>query len=104
MITDPEAAKVIVDAWLSTEFKGPSPANKGQGWNEDIQSFLTQSLPDISKLEHEQVQKAAYQVPCPICVMTSPESYKPVEGIEGASWIEVRKNPTRAFVKFPAGR
>ena len=103
MVTAGEAAKAIVDAWLGTDFKGPSPANKGEGWNDDVKGFLTQSLPDIAKLEKEQIEKAAYQVPCPICVMTSEESYKPVESIQGATWIEVRKNPTRAYVRFPAG-
>jgi ribose 5-phosphate isomerase RpiB/mannose-6-phosphate isomerase-like protein (cupin superfamily) len=53
MITKPEEAQRIVDSWLAGEFKGPAPANEGKGWPEEIQGFLTQSLPDIARLEGE---------------------------------------------------
>jgi len=45
MITTPEEAKEIVLAWLNAEFKGPAPANKGEGWLEEIQEFLKKSMP-----------------------------------------------------------
>ena len=102
MITDPEKAKEIVEAWLSTEFKGSAPANKNEGWSDDIKAFLTNAIPDIAKLKKEQA--SGYEVPCPVCVMASEEKYVPVEGVKGASWIEVRHKPTRAYVKFPAGK
>lgn len=43
------------------------------------------------------------QTPCPICVFASGMDYDPVEGLPGATWLQVRKNPTRALVRFAAG-
>ena len=51
MITTPEEAKEIVLAWLNAEFKGPAPANKGEGWSEEIQEFLKKSMPAFAELD-----------------------------------------------------
>ncbi len=45
LITAPYKANEIVDAFLTTDFKS--------GWDEDIQSFLDQSMADIQQMEAE---------------------------------------------------
>lgn len=49
MVTAHYKANEIVDAFLTTEFKS--------GWNEEIQSFLDQSMVDIQRIESEEFMK-----------------------------------------------
>ncbi|NJK74958.1 MAG: RpiB/LacA/LacB family sugar-phosphate isomerase [Oscillatoriales cyanobacterium RU_3_3] len=45
-ITTPEAAREIVDIWLSTQFT--------QGWEQPIQEWLQNSMQDIAQIEEQQ--------------------------------------------------
>ncbi len=49
MITAPDKAKEIVDAFLATEFKS--------GWDGEIQNFLEQSMKDIRQIESEEFRE-----------------------------------------------
>jgi RpiB/LacA/LacB family sugar-phosphate isomerase len=120
MVTDVENAKEIVSAWLNAEFKGLAPANEGEGWTEDIKIFLEKSMPALAQLdgsrakeeeEQEQQQQegassAADANCCPVGALQAGCSSHPfviVSGIEGAEWVVLRENPTRALVRFQKG-
>lgn len=105
MVTHPETAKEIIHGWLNASFKGPAPANKNEGWPEEIQGFLTNSMPAIAKLEAEE-KAASSSACCAACFLQAGSSANPfqaVEGVRGAEWVQLRQNPTRALVKFKAG-
>lgn len=120
MVTDVENAKEIVRAWLNAEFKGPAPANKGEGWPEEIKGFLEKSMPALAELdggrgpkekeEQQQQQESAENATnegcCPACEIQAGSSlhpFQPVTGIQGAEWVLLRENPTRASVRFKKG-
>lgn len=103
MITQPAEAVKIVDAWLAARFKGPAPANEGKGWPAEIEGFLTQSLPDIVRLEGQIASAGAgagagaggargYDPPCVLCAVAGSEAHPfgAVAGVEGAEWVQVR--------------
>lgn len=104
MITAPEEAVKIVDAWMSAQFKGPAPANEGKGWPAEIEGFLTQSLPAIARLEGQMAAATAgaagagegsggYEPPCALCALAGSEAHPfgAVAGVEGAECVQVRR-------------
>ncbi|TFJ85655.1 hypothetical protein NSK_003163 [Nannochloropsis salina CCMP1776] len=129
MVTAPEMAKAIVKAWHCTPFKGPAPANKCEGWPDEVQSFLDGSMPALAELDasrpavlspaeeqEKEDEKRSHECGpereenkggrCPVCCISAGSSnhpFQPVAGVQGAEWVQTRDAPTRAVVRFNGG-
>ncbi|BAT87987.1 hypothetical protein LR48_Vigan09g160500 [Vigna angularis] len=96
--TTPEAAIEILDTWLNTPFKSACPANEGEPWPREIQTFLDHSL-----VEMPEIGKGGAFDTCAVCCLVKNRELNPIELIPGGSMKIVRETPTSAFVRFKAG-
>ncbi|CAN6440061.1 unnamed protein product [Victoria cruziana] len=102
MYTPPELARRIVDAWLDAPFRSPCPASGGVAWPGEIDTFLSNSLSEMSKIPGASSARGA-GASCAICSLREGREFEPVEIMPGGSMKIVRQNPTAAIVKFAAG-
>ncbi|EPS69164.1 hypothetical protein M569_05602, partial [Genlisea aurea] len=105
MSTPPEAAKAILDTFLSTPFKSPCPASGEKPWPDDIQSFLDESVKEMPKIGEDK-NIAADNAPCFICSLAKSRDLKdftPVDIMPGGYMKILRETPTSAIVRFKAG-
>lgn len=101
MSTSPETAIDILAAFLDTPFKSPCPASGSNPWPGDIQSFLDESVTEMSKIGAQ-----APPPPCFICSLAksrTEDQFSPVEIMPGGSMKILRETPTSALVRFKAG-
>ncbi|KAF3788621.1 DNA-damage-repair/toleration protein [Nymphaea thermarum] len=98
MFTSPELAQGIVDAWLDTPFKSPCPASGGVAWPREIDTFLSNSLSEMSKIPDASSAGGA-GASCAICSLREGREFEPV----AIMLPIVRQSPTAAIVKFAAG-
>ncbi|XP_019161545.1 PREDICTED: DNA-damage-repair/toleration protein DRT102 [Ipomoea nil] len=105
MNTSPDVASQILDSFLNTPFKSPCPASSSNPWPSDIESFLTGSLPEMSKIGAPKNPKNAENetTPCTLCSLVKNREFTGVEIMPGGSMSIVRETPTSAFVKFKGG-
>ncbi|CAK8574457.1 unnamed protein product [Lathyrus sativus] len=96
--TSKETAIEIIDAWLSTPFKSPCPANDNKVWPEEVEKFLDKSL-----VEMPEIGKGDAVNKCAICCLAKNRELKAVDLIPGGSMKIVRESPTSGFVRFKAG-
>lgn len=131
MSTSPDSAIAILDTWLSTPFKSPCPASEFKPWPEEIETFLDNSVPEMSKIGLESLKD--FNIPesnkpkdsnihesfenvepklskdsenlssCAICCIAKNREFETIESIPGGSMKIVRESPTSAIVKFKAG-
>ncbi|XP_057963499.1 DNA damage-repair/toleration protein DRT102 [Malania oleifera] len=102
MSTSPESAIEILDTWLKTPFKAPCPASGSKPWPSDIDSFLDNSVSDMSKIGVAPSKEGSVST-CAICCLAKNREFKPVEIMPGGSMKIVRESPTSAIVRFKAG-
>lgn len=106
MNTSPDVASQILDSFLNTPFKSPCPASGSDPWSTDIQSFLENSLTEMSKIgvqNEDQIHPSQNSDPCKLCSLVEGRKFEPVEIMPGGSMTIARETPTSAFVKFKAG-
>lgn len=112
MSTSPESAVEILDTWLNTPFKSPCPASDTKPWPTEIDSFLENSVSEMSKIGEggpEPKNKDTSSSSCAICWLNSrnkdkPEGdFTPVEIMPGGSMKILRETPTSAVVRFESG-
>ncbi|XP_042504953.1 DNA damage-repair/toleration protein DRT102 [Macadamia integrifolia] len=100
MNTAPETGIEILKVWLETPFKSPCPASGNNPWPQDIETFLDESISEMSKIGTKEPEK---QDTCAICCLAKNREFSPVEIMPGASMKIVRESPTSAIVRFKAG-
>ncbi|KAI8546921.1 hypothetical protein RHMOL_Rhmol07G0156900 [Rhododendron molle] len=79
MSTSPESAVEILDTWLNTPFKSPCPASDSKPWPTEIDSFLENSISEMSKIGEggpEPKNKDTFSS-CAICWLNSRNKDKP---------------------------
>ncbi|RAL50122.1 hypothetical protein DM860_007796 [Cuscuta australis] len=105
MNTSPDLASQILDSFLNTPFKSPCPASGSGPWPSDIQSFLDNSIAEMSKIgtQHQTQPSPNSETPCRVCSVVKDREFDPVDIMPGGSMTVVRETPTSAFVKFKAG-
>ncbi|XP_031473884.1 DNA damage-repair/toleration protein DRT102 [Nymphaea colorata] len=102
MFTPPELAQGIVDAWLDTPFKSPCRASGGVAWPGEIDTFLSNSLSEMSKIPGAS-SAGGPGGSCAICSLREGREFEPVAIMPGGSMKIVRQSPTAAIVRFAAG-
>ncbi|XP_043718355.1 DNA damage-repair/toleration protein DRT102 [Telopea speciosissima] len=100
MNTTPETGIEILKFWLETPFKSPCPASGNNPWPQEIETFLDESISEMSKIGTEEPEK---QDTCAICCLAKNREFSPVEIMPGGSMKIVRESPTSAIVRFKAG-
>ncbi|KDP23636.1 hypothetical protein JCGZ_23469 [Jatropha curcas] len=104
LATTPESGIEILDAWLNTPFKAPCPAFGSTPYNEEISSFLDNSLVEMPKIGQEDKKEETSTLnPCALCCLVKNRKLDPIDIIPGGSMKIVRESPTSAFVSFKAG-
>lgn len=98
--TSPESGVEILDTWLKTPFKSPCPASDAKPWPVEIQSFLGNSINEMSKIGPDTKKQPTS---CAICSLASNREFVPVDIMPGGSMKIVRESPTSAVVRFKAG-
>ncbi|KAF9604980.1 hypothetical protein IFM89_011673 [Coptis chinensis] len=98
MRTDQETGVKILESWLNTPFKSPCPASDNAPWPADIDSFLTGSVEEMSKIGSEKNGES-----CAICNLAKNREFEAVDIMPGGSMKIVRENPTSAIVRFKEG-
>lgn len=101
MSTSPEVAIEILSTWLNTPFKSPCPASNSEPWPNEIESFLDNSISEMSQIGSN-IDKLN-ESSCVICDLVKTREFVPVEMIPGGSMKIVRENPTSAIIRFKAG-
>ncbi|KAF8401710.1 hypothetical protein HHK36_012656 [Tetracentron sinense] len=99
MSTSPESGISILDTWLQTPFKCPCPASGNNPWPTEIDSFLENSVAEMSKIGSGNEKFDS----CAICCLAKNREFTPVEIMPGGSMKIVRESPTSAIVRFKAG-
>ncbi|KAL3824421.1 hypothetical protein ACJIZ3_020450 [Penstemon smallii] len=104
--TTPDTAIEILTTFLNAPFKSPCPASGSNPWPEDIQSFLDESVEEMSKIGIN--NETIVPPPCFICSLVKArdegkEEFTPVDVMPGASMRILRETPTSAIVRFKAG-
>ncbi|OVA18853.1 Sugar-phosphate isomerase [Macleaya cordata] len=102
MSTSPETGIKILETWLQTPFKSPCPASGNNPWPSEIESFLDESVTEMSKIGSDQIKKDESET-CAICCLAKNREFSPVEIMPGGSMKIVRESPTSAIVRFKAG-
>ncbi|XP_010659918.1 DNA damage-repair/toleration protein DRT102 isoform X1 [Vitis vinifera] len=100
MSTAPESAVEILDTWLKTPFKSPCPASEFKPWPKEIESFLDNSVSEMSKIGSEKTKTSDS---CSICCLVKNRELNPIDIIPGGSMKILRESPTSAVVRFEAG-
>ncbi|CAL5379658.1 unnamed protein product [Camellia sinensis] len=101
MSTSPESAIEILDTWLNTPFRSPCPASDSKPWPPEIDSFLDNSIPEMSKIGPN--FPTTESDTCAICCLTKTREFTPIEVMPGGSMKILRETPTSAIVRFKAG-
>ncbi|XP_076915745.1 DNA damage-repair/toleration protein DRT102-like [Bidens hawaiensis] len=89
-----------LDNFLNTPFKSPCPASNSEPWPDNIQSFLDNSVSEMSKIGSNPNPNSSC---CSICNLAAGREFSPVDIMPGASMKIVRESPTSAVVRFTAG-
>ncbi|XP_027107462.1 DNA damage-repair/toleration protein DRT102-like [Coffea arabica] len=103
MLTEPDAAKKILQNFLDTPFKSPCPAFGSNPWPAEIETFLENSVSEMSGIGKSEEK---VDVPCDLCSLLKNRKegdFTPVDIMPGASMKIIRENPTSALVRFKAG-
>ncbi|KAL3537851.1 hypothetical protein ACH5RR_001217 [Cinchona calisaya] len=101
MSTEPEKATKILQTFINTPFKSPCPASGSNPWPAEIESFLDNSVSEMSEIGNLKAD-----VPCLLCSLAKTREdgdFTPVELMPGASMKIIRETPTSAIVRFKAG-
>ncbi|KAF6155154.1 hypothetical protein GIB67_019680 [Kingdonia uniflora] len=99
MSTSKETGIKILETWLRTPFKSPCPASGNTSWPPELDSFLTASLPEMSK-----IGSSVSTETCSICSLRQDRKFTAVETMKGGSMKMIRERPmTSAIVRFKAG-
>uniref|UniRef100_A0A5B6YLK1 Cupin type-2 domain-containing protein n=1 Tax=Davidia involucrata TaxID=16924 RepID=A0A5B6YLK1_DAVIN len=101
MSTSPESAIEILETWLNTPFRSPCPASDSKPWPPEIDSFLDNSISEMTKIGPE--KPAISSDSCAICCLAKAREFAPVEIMPGGSMKILRETPTSAIVRFKAG-
>ncbi|KAL6989534.1 hypothetical protein U1Q18_015284 [Sarracenia purpurea var. burkii] len=101
MSTSPDSAIEILNTWLNTPFKSPCPASDSKPWPPEIDSFLENSVREMSTVGIS--KSISDSKPCAICSLTKNREFAAIDEMPGASMQIVRETPTTAFVRFKAG-
>ncbi|KAK9072538.1 hypothetical protein SSX86_008972 [Deinandra increscens subsp. villosa] len=98
----PETAVETLNSFLNTPFKSPCPASDSKPWPENIQSFLDNSVSEMSKIGTNPNPRIRTNS-CSICNLAANREFSPVEIMPGGSMKIVRETPTSAVVRFAGG-
>ncbi|XP_047341323.1 DNA damage-repair/toleration protein DRT102-like [Impatiens glandulifera] len=105
MSTAPESAIEIVNTWLNTPLKAPCPASGSKPWPPEIESFIDNSVSEMSKIGvvGGGGESTVPTETCAICCLAKSREFTPVEIMPGGEMKIVREKPTSAIVRFKAG-
>ncbi|KAD5508795.1 hypothetical protein E3N88_16498 [Mikania micrantha] len=103
--SSPESSIETLNNFLNTPFKSPCPASNSEPWPENIQSFLDNSIAEMSKIGTTATFPEKINSPnsCSICNLAAGREFSPVDIMPGASMKIVRESPTSAIVRFTGG-
>ncbi|KAK3019456.1 hypothetical protein RJ639_005140 [Escallonia herrerae] len=97
MSSSPETAIEILNTWLNTPFKSPCPASDSKPWPTEIESFLDQSVPEMSQIGSGSLQEPS------LCDLAKGREFAAINLMPGGYMKIVRETPTSAIVRFKAG-
>ncbi|KAK3007781.1 hypothetical protein RJ639_014158 [Escallonia herrerae] len=103
MSTSPETAIEILNTWLNTPFKSPCPASDSKPWPSEIESFLDQSVPEMSQIGSGGSGSLQESSLCGLCDLAKGREFAAINLMPGGHMKIVRETPTSAIVRFKAG-
>ncbi|KAI3980969.1 hypothetical protein MKX01_025534 [Papaver californicum] len=99
--TSPNLGIKILETWLNTPFKSPCPASGNNPWSPDLQSFLDESIGEMSKIGLEKKEEELGN--CSKWRLAKNREFTEIDIMPGGMMKIVRESPTSAIVTFKGG-